>query len=303
MICFVNIIICIGAISQGNGNNSNAIDSNQAIIQLETRRATDMQKRCEALLRESGKNGALVLLNAQAGQVLALASNPPERYLAHTRGFPIGAMMHLITGTMALEEGMITPETIYDCPGMEHLAHGGRPYSCGGRHIHGPITMEEALVKSCHLFFVFNIGAHVQTETLESWIRCFGLGNPKSVDLPGETAGFVPSPESWAKFQADAEFPAPWAAGNNINLCIGQGELRVTPIQAVRIMAALINNSTLVTPFLDPTSAIAALHFRSHAVSHAIRPDTACKGMPCLQRGSHSRRATFGFPQHGNKRN
>ena len=72
----------------------------------------------------------------------------------------------------------------------------------------------------------------------------FGFGSNTGIDLLGEKVGNIPSPE-WkaATFKGD-----PWRIGDTYNSSIGQYGFQVTPIQAVRAVASLANNGTLLRP-------------------------------------------------------
>ncbi len=97
-------------------------------------------------------------------------------------------------------------------------------------------------------------------EGLEDWAKRLGLGHPTGVDLPGEVAGLVPTPE-WkdATYTTKAykkAYPNSWRVdrlwkpGDSINLAIGQGNLLATPMQAAVAYAAIANGGYLVTPHL-----------------------------------------------------
>ena len=75
------------------------------------------------------------------------------------------------------------------------------------------------------------------------WGRRFGFGRPTGVDLPGEAAGTLPAPETIAEREG-----RPWRAGDTLALAIGQGSFQATPLQVVRMMAAVANGGRLVTP-------------------------------------------------------
>ena len=84
---------------------------------------------------------------------------------------------------------------------------------------------------------------------LEDWAMRLGLGHRTGIDIPGEQAGLVPTPE-WLKKTGQTAIDKIWKPGNSINLAIGQGNLLATPLQAAVTYAAIANGGYVVTPHL-----------------------------------------------------
>jgi penicillin-binding protein 2 len=80
-------------------------------------------------------------------------------------------------------------------------------------------------------------------DRLARYTRAFGLGRPTGIDISGEAPGNVPDPD-W-KMETYGE---PWTLGDTYNMGIGQGFLATTPIQMVRVTAAVANGGLLLTP-------------------------------------------------------
>jgi penicillin-binding protein 2 len=78
---------------------------------------------------------------------------------------------------------------------------------------------------------------------LVDWAWRFGFGRPTGVDLPGEASGTLPAPATIGQLEGH-----PWRTADTEALAIGQGSLEVTPLQVVRMMAAIANGGLLVTP-------------------------------------------------------
>jgi penicillin-binding protein 2 len=118
--------------------------------------------------------------------------------------------------------------------------------------------LTQAIVQSCDVYF-YNVGYDFYSskgEGLEDWAKRMGMGHPTGVDLPGEVAGLVPTPE-WknATFTAKTDpkgwqVDRLWKPGDSVNLAIGQGNLEATPLQAAVAYAAIANGGYLVTPHL-----------------------------------------------------
>jgi penicillin-binding protein 2 len=82
---------------------------------------------------------------------------------------------------------------------------------------------------------------------LVDWARKFGIGQQTGIDLPAESAGHLPSPET-AHFSGQKS--GTWKPSNTLDLAIGQSSLGVTPLQMARVMAAVANDGSLVVPHL-----------------------------------------------------
>jgi penicillin-binding protein 2 len=115
--------------------------------------------------------------------------------------------------------------------------------------VHGWVDMRQGIAESSDEYF-YTIGGGYNGQkglgiaNIEKYIRMFGFGSNTGIDLLGEKAGTIPSPE-WkaATFKGD-----PWRIGDTYNSSIGQYGFQVTPIQAVRAVASLANNGTLLRP-------------------------------------------------------
>ncbi|TAK58191.1 MAG: hypothetical protein EPO22_11240, partial [Dehalococcoidia bacterium] len=80
-------------------------------------------------------------------------------------------------------------------------------------------------------------------DRLVRYAGAFGIGRPTGIDIAGEADGVLPSPD-WKK----TNFADDWRLGDTYNMGIGQGFVAATPIQMVRVTAAVANGGTLLTP-------------------------------------------------------
>jgi penicillin-binding protein 2 len=211
------------------------------------------------------KMGALVALDPRNGDVLALVSAPsydangfaggvdrktwqalnldewrPLRNRAIAGVYPPGSTYKAIVAAAGLAEGVIDETTEVLCPG--HFRLGRRVYRCWKRGGHGIVNLESALAESCDVYF-YELGKTLGVETLARYAKLFGLGSSTGIDIRGEAAGLVPTPE-W-KMRTRGER---WIGGETISLAIGQGANLTTPIQLAVAYAAIANGGNIVQP-------------------------------------------------------
>ena len=209
--------------------------------------------------------GALIALDPRNGDVLALVSAPsydanafaggvdrktwqalnldewrPLRNRAIAGVYPPGSTYKAIVAAAGLAEGVIDETTEVLCPG--HFRLGRRVYRCWKRGGHGIVNLESALTESCDVYF-YELGKTLGVETLARYAKLFGLGSSTGIDIRGEVAGLVPTPE-W-KMRTRGER---WIGGETISLSIGQGANLTTPIQLAVAYAAIANGGKIVQP-------------------------------------------------------
>jgi penicillin-binding protein 2 len=221
----------------------------------------------------SVKRGAVVALNPQNGEVLALVSYPAfdanlfargistESYRAllddpnaplfarATAGqYPSGSVIKPFYAAAGLTEGAITASTTFLSTGGLMLGDRFFPdWRPGG---HGITNIYHAIADSVNTFF-YMLGGGNETfkglgvEKLMEWAGKFGLGEKTGIDLTGEGTGFLPS-KQW-KEEVKGE---PWYLGDTYNVSIGQGDILVTPLQMARGTAAIANGGLMVEPHL-----------------------------------------------------
>jgi penicillin-binding protein 2 len=237
----------------------------------------------EALAGGTGK-GAFAVMNIHNGEVLGLGSSPsydPNLFAKVVRerdykrlssdetgspltdravagGYPTGSTFKLITATAALESNTITPDTPLNDPGQIKI--GDQIFKNAGGTAHGVLALRQALTVSSDVFF-YQLGRDLDQQgmPLQKWARLLGLGRKTGVDLPDESAGFVPTPQwrdaGYKKFlrckarkkptpeqiyQGICGFiDRPWSVGDNVNLAVGQGDVQVSPLQMAVAYGAL----------------------------------------------------------------
>lgn len=246
-------------------------------------------------------NGVAIALNPDNGQVLAMVSlptydnnvwvdpsraedlqnilYPPELEAREALArlapltnrsiagqYPPGSTFKQFVGAVALQAGVVTPDTrLYD-PGLLVLQERTGAFFIlpnSSRRNNGEITISDALMVSSNVFFAAIAGgndqatnlrpddtriAGLQIEALAAGLSWFGFGVPTGVRLSGEVGGRVPTPNWKAHTLRE-----PWTTGDTYNTAIGQGYLEVTPLQLVRAGAAIANGGILYRPQLVKT--------------------------------------------------
>ena len=213
--------------------------------------------------------GAIAVIAAQTGRVLALATYPTfdpnpfatgisdwqwqsleadyRRPLVNraTQGtYPPGSVFKVVTMAAGMEAGGLTAASSFLCRGIWTGLGPEWPKTCWLRSGHGNISLDRALTVSCDITF-YQVGLMlngVDQDVLPAYAQQFGFGRRTGVEVE-ENAGLVPDP-AW-KIQAKGEG---WAPGDTVNLAIGQGDLLVTPLQVATMMAAVGNGGDLYQP-------------------------------------------------------
>jgi penicillin-binding protein 2 len=156
--------------------------------------------------------------------------------------YPPASTYKMIVAAAALQEGLITPETSFQCDGFYEL--GNRKYRCWHKGGHGRVSLHRAIVQSCDVYF-YHVGKLIGVDKLAEYARRFGLGASTGIPLPREKTGLIPTRE-WKQMR----FKEPWQIGETISVSIGQGYNLVTPLQLVTAYSALANGGTLWRPRL-----------------------------------------------------
>src|SRR5512133_1387684 len=237
-----------------------------------------LQSYAEGALDSFGLPGAFVAMNAQNGEILAMGSSPTfdpsifthaisqREYHALTSRrtdapladraiqglYPTGSAFKPITATAALEDHLISPNTIFNDTGSLRIDANLTLHNAG-HAINGPINMSDALKVSSDIYF-YNLGLKSKASKghgqIQDWARQYGLGEKSGIDLPAEVDGLIPTPAWRNRLYAEKLTDRPWSAGDNVNLAVGQGDLETDPLQMAVAYAALGNGGTVLRPHL-----------------------------------------------------
>lgn len=248
----------------------------------------DLQSELYKLLSEHARKngfdgGAVVVMDVRTGELLALTSFPEYDNNAFTAGdaaavraafsdpatpmldravaglYTPGSIVKPIFAAAALNEHIISPDKTIVSTGKISLPNPydpEHPSVFRDWTVHGVIDMRTALAVSSDEYF-YTIGggfggqAGLGIGKLDEYARKFGLGSDTGIQLTGEAAGTIPTPQ-W-KANTFPDDPT-WRIGDTYHTAIGQYGFQVTPIQAVRYVSAIANGGKLFTPQLDASS-------------------------------------------------
>jgi len=234
-----------------------------------------IQKLGEKLMQN--KIGSIVAIEPSSGEILAFVSSPTydpnlmtgrQRSGNYTKlakdpykplldrpiqaGYPPGSSFKPLDGLIALQEGIITPQTTFFCP--HYYQAGNRRVKC--EHFDGVTDLRKAIAQSCNTYFCYVFdklmnanGAKNIRPTLLDWkekVNKFGFGTKLDVELPYERPGYVPKPKFYDKAFGNSR----WRSSSIISLAIGQGELQSTPLQLANIEATIANRGFYYKPHL-----------------------------------------------------
>lgn len=219
-------------------------------------------------------SGAVVAMDIKNGGVLAMASAPtfdpaiftdpkrsdevtrlyntkskakPSINLAIQGEYPPASTYKVITGFAAMAEDYVGPTEELACEPVMKIAN--HPFKNHDTEHGGYMDMATALETSCDTYFYKLAIKFYQDpqDPLQRWSRKFGLGAPTGFDLGGEASGLVPTVawlhETFGKNE-------PWLPGYSVNMSIGQGDLKTTPLQMTNVFATIANGGTLHTPHI-----------------------------------------------------
>lgn len=242
------------------------------------------------------RSGVAIAMEVKTGRILAMASwpsydnnvwsdprrtsdlsalldlaNPENRRLtpllnrAIQLQYPPGSTLKQFDALVALQDGVITPQTHIHDPGTLVVENRFAPgvtttFRNAGSRGYGDINVSDALLHSSNIFFMSVVGGNkeqvlnlsepqknipqgLNDKRFALGMGLFGLGQKTGVMLAGELPGRVPTPEWKQKAKLEA-----WTTGDLYNAAIGQGDLEVTPLQLITGGVAVANGGTLLRP-------------------------------------------------------
>ena len=249
----------------------------------------DIQQAAEnSLVAHQGANAraAVVVMDVRTGDVLALVSSPainpdygsntpallsdpklrPQINRATYENYAPGSIFKPVVGLAALENGLDPNATIYVAPSPKDPRHG---YIMVGQQSFqdtvppGDYDFRRAIERSSNAYFI-TMGMRVGIQKIVQLAGKFHLGQRMNLPTRQESPG---------NFPTEKRIRSNWFDGDSANICFGQGEMAVTPMQMAVVYSAIANGGKVLWPRLvervepqDPTSGEAAMVFPSGVV-------------------------------------
>lgn len=215
------------------------------------------------------RRGAIVVLDANTGAVLALYSNPgydpnlfvngissadyrellnnPANPLINraTQGrYPPASTIKPHIGLLGLEQGIITAETRIWDPGWYQLEGVSRRFRDWRQHGHGWVNVTKAIAESCNTFY-YDLAHKLGIDEISSFMRRMGFGERTGIDIAEESPALMPD-RGWKR----ARFNEPWYQGETLSVGIGQSFWTVTPLQLATSTSVLVTDGRRIQPSL-----------------------------------------------------
>ena len=221
------------------------------------------------------KVGSLVAIEPSTGEILTMVSSPgidvdmladigqhyaeissnpykPMFNRAVQAPYPPGSVFKLVNGLIGLEEGVVSPGTLYPCSMGYHF--GRNKLGC---HAHkSPINFEESIMMSCNAYYCYILRDLLENNKYESigiamdkwkeYVMSFGFGQKLGSDFPSELGGFIPGSGYYNKVYGKGG----WKATTVISLSIGQGEIGSTPLHLANLCATIANRGYYYIPHI-----------------------------------------------------
>lgn len=215
--------------------------------------------------KSNANAGAVVVMNVNTGEVLAIASYPDyepqlfvdgistEKYNEYTNSevtplinraisgaYAPGSTFKMITAIAGLESGVISPTEKINDTGVYPRAHKPVCWYYTSYHSgHGYLNVSDAIKHSCNYFF-YETGYRMGIDTLSKYASYFGLGKKTGIELPSEVSGDLACRE---KVEKDNKS---WYIGDTLSAAIGQSYNNFTPIQMAKYISMLVNGGKQV---------------------------------------------------------
>jgi penicillin-binding protein 2 len=206
---------------------------------------------------------AVVLMDAETGEVLVMASSPAYDDNSFTHGissdlwhqlttdphaplnnktiqgvYPPGSTFKPCTGLAALASGAITPDFKVTCTGQLKL--GDAVFHCWSKYGHGTLDLHGGYKHSCDIYF-YEVARRVGIDRIAEMAHRLGFGQPTGIDIPNERPGLIPT-MAWKK----KRYGVSWQTGETFNAGIGQGYVSVTPLQLCTMLTRIMTNKQVV---------------------------------------------------------
>jgi penicillin-binding protein 2 len=218
----------------------------------------DLQALCEQVLAKNAKRGAIVLIDPNSGEILAMASWPtfdPNIFVpfvnaqaydavskdpavpllprAFRSAYPPGSTFKTVVGLAGFEDGKVNKGTEFGCPTAisvgNFVFHNWKKYDAGS------LNFVQALTQSCNTWFI-QAGLKMGSKPIITWATRLGLGQKTGIPLKAEEKGNIPTDAYMLRVQKRKILQ-----GDVANMSIGQGDILITPLQMAQAYGIIAN--------------------------------------------------------------
>lgn len=216
----------------------------------------NLQRLCEKVLADNTQKGAIVVIEPQSGEILAMASYPlfnPNDFVPVVRAsvfdayskdpsdplvprafrsaYPPGSTFKTFVGFAALETGKVKPGDEFNCPPSLDIGdHTFRNWKKTGA---GSLNFKEALTQSCNTWF-YQVGLKIGAPPIIEYANRLGLGKRTGIPVKAEAEGNIPTDQYMLRVHKRVI-----KKGDVANMSIGQGDILISPLQMAQAMAVL----------------------------------------------------------------
>ena len=220
-----------------------------------------LQQLAEKALEAKAKRGAMVIIDPNNGDILALASWPtydPNLFVpsisaeqlktlqddpnipllprAYRSSYPPGSTFKVAVGIAALEAHAVYPDDQYQC--VPAIQVGNVTFHNWKKSDRGALNFVQALTESCDTWF-YQVGIKTGAAPIIDWSLKLGFGAKCGIPLRGEAEGGIPNDE-----YMKATHGRRILNGDIANMSIGQGDIQATPLQMAQAMGIIANGGT-----------------------------------------------------------
>ena len=216
----------------------------------------------------AGKSGAFIAMEVKTGKIITFVSYPeislnllssriPDdqwNELVNSKAkplvnkgiaglYPPGSTFKAITGLGILESGISPYDTVMSTGQYKFGKLIFRDSSSRG---YGITNFNKSIEHSVNTYY-YVFSQRAGKDNIIKYAKEMGVGEKTGIDIPGEQAGVLPTPE-WKKKRFKKKQDQIWLPGDLINMSIGQGYVLMTPVQVLSAYQIIANNGVMIKP-------------------------------------------------------
>ncbi|GAB2654890.1 penicillin-binding protein 2 [Vibrio panuliri] len=238
----------------------------------------------------AGRRGSAVVLDPHDNGVLAMVSSPsydPNAFVHGISGkayrallndknrplvnratlgiYPPASTIKPMMAVAALQEGVITPNTIRNDPGYWKIPNSKtKPFRDWLRWGHGKVDVIKSIEESVDTFY-YQVAYDMGIDRISQWMMMFGFGDYTGIDIHEESKANMPT-RDWKM----ARHRTPWYQGDTIPVGIGQGYWTATPMQIAKATSVVVNRGKVIAPHLLRATIENGAEFNTNSMAEIV---------------------------------